>query len=45
MEINVPRAIAILNMKVFMGQKDLNKDFEQAAMCNSRDLKYVCGLF
>jgi WD40 repeat protein len=26
------------DMKVFMGQKDLNKDFEQAAMCNSRDL-------
>jgi hypothetical protein len=25
-------------MKVFMGQKDLNKDFEQVAMCNSRDL-------
>jgi hypothetical protein len=32
-------------MKVFMGQKDLNKDFEQAAMCNSQDLKYVSGLF
>jgi hypothetical protein len=28
-------------MKVFMGQKDLNEDFEQVAMYNSRDLKYV----
>jgi hypothetical protein len=30
--------LCLVRMKVFMGQKDLNKDFEQAAMCNSRDL-------